>query len=37
MPPPVLERRGDRVASLLLSVGLIALLSGYFAGQDQPG
>jgi len=25
------------VASLVLSVGLIVLLSGYFAGRDQPG
>lgn len=32
-----LERVAIGVASLLLSVGLIALLSGYFAGRDQAG
>ena len=33
----VLERVAIVVASLVLSVGLIALLSGYFAGRDQAG
>jgi hypothetical protein len=33
----VLERVAIGVASLALSVGLIALLSGFFAGRDQPG
>jgi hypothetical protein len=32
-----LERLAIVVASLVLSVGLIALLSGYFAGKDQAG
>ncbi len=32
-----LERVAIGVASLALSVGLIALLSGYFAGNDQAG
>jgi uncharacterized protein DUF3105 len=32
-----LERLAIGVASLALSVGLIALLSGYFAGRDQAG
>jgi hypothetical protein len=32
-----LERLAIVVASLALSVGLIALLSGYFAGRDQAG
>lgn len=32
-----LERVAIGVASLLLSVGLIALLSGYFAGRDPAG
>lgn len=32
-----LERIAIGVASLILSVGLIALLSGYFAGKDQAG
>jgi uncharacterized protein DUF3105 len=32
-----LERVAILVASLLLSVGLIALLSGYFAGHDPAG
>jgi hypothetical protein len=43
-PPPVesrlvriLERIAIGIASLALSVGLIVLLSGYFAGRDQPG
>jgi len=33
----VIERLAILVASLVLSVGLIALLSGYFAGRDQAG
>jgi hypothetical protein len=33
----VIERVAIVVASLLLSVGLIILLSGYFAGRDQAG
>lgn len=33
----VLERVAIVVASLALSVGLIILLSGYFAGRDQAG
>jgi len=33
----VLERLAILVASLLLSVGLIAVLSGFFAGRDQAG
>ena len=33
----VLERIAIGLASLALSVGLIILLSGYFAGRDQPG
>jgi hypothetical protein len=33
----VLERVAIVVASLVLSVGLIVLLSGYFAGRDQAG
>jgi Protein of unknown function (DUF3105) len=33
----VLERVAIVVASLLLSVGLIALLSGYFTARDQAG
>ncbi len=33
----ILERVAIVVASLLLSVGLIALLSGFFAARDQPG
>ena len=32
-----LERLAIAVASLVLSVGLIALLSGYFAGHDSAG
>ena len=32
-----LERVAIVVASLVLSVGLIAVLSGFFAGQDQAG
>ena len=32
----VVERIAIVVASLVLSVGLILLLSGYFAGRDQP-
>jgi hypothetical protein len=32
-----LERVAVVVASLALSFGLIALLSGFFAGRDQPG
>ena len=31
------ERLAIAVASLALAVGLIALLSGFFAGRDQPG
>jgi Protein of unknown function (DUF3105) len=33
----VLERVAIVVASLVLSIGLIALLSGFFAGRDQAG
>ncbi len=33
----VLERVAIVVASLVLSIGLIILLSGYFAGRDQAG
>jgi hypothetical protein len=33
----VLERLAIAVASLVLSVGLIAVLSGFFAGRDQAG
>jgi hypothetical protein len=33
----VLERVAIGLASLVLSVGLIALLSGYFTGRDQAG
>jgi hypothetical protein len=33
----LLERLAIGVASLVLSVGLIALLSGFFAGRDQAG
>lgn len=33
----LLERVAIGVASLVLSVGLIILLSGYFAGRDQAG
>jgi hypothetical protein len=33
----VVERVAIGVASLLLSVGLIVLLSGYFSGRDQAG
>lgn len=33
----ILERIGIGLASLALSVGLIVLVSGYFAGRDQPG
>ena len=33
----VVERIAIVVASLVLSVGLIALLSGFFAGRDQAG
>jgi hypothetical protein len=33
----LLERLAIGLASLALSVGLIALLSGYFAGRDQAG
>lgn len=33
----VLERLAIVLASLALSVGLIAALSGFFAGRDQPG
>lgn len=33
----VVERIAIAVASLVLSVGLIALLSGFFAGRDQAG
>ena len=32
----VVERVAIVVASLVLSIGLILLLSGYFAGRDQP-
>lgn len=32
-----LERLAIAIASLTLSVGLIAVLSGFFAGQDQAG
>jgi Protein of unknown function (DUF3105) len=32
-----LERLAIAIASLALSVGLIAVLSGFFAGQDQAG
>jgi Protein of unknown function (DUF3105) len=32
-----LERAAILIASLILSVGLIALLSGFFAGRDQAG
>ncbi len=32
-----LERLAIAVASLALSIGLIAVLSGYFAGKDQAG
>ena len=32
-----LERLAILVASLLLSIGLIGLLSGYFAGHDPAG
>lgn len=39
MSRPVIwaERLAIGVASLALSIGLIALLSGYFAGKDQAG
>lgn len=39
MKPPItaLERVAIGVASLILSVGLIAILSGFFAGRDQAG
>ena len=33
----MVERAAIGVASLALSIGLIILLSGYFAGRDQPG
>ncbi|HUA46402.1 MAG TPA: DUF3105 domain-containing protein [Solirubrobacteraceae bacterium] len=33
----MLEVLAIAIASLVLSVGLIVLLSGYFAGRDQPG
>ncbi len=33
----VAERAAIGIASLALSIGLIILLSGYFAGRDQPG
>ncbi len=33
----LIERTAIGVASLVLSVGAIALLSGYFAGNDQAG
>jgi hypothetical protein len=33
----ILERLAIAVASLVLSVGLIAVLSGFFAGRDQAG
>jgi hypothetical protein len=33
----LIERTAIAVASLVLSVGAIALLSGYFAGNDQAG
>jgi hypothetical protein len=33
----VLERTAIGIASLALSIGLIALLSGFFAGRDQAG
>ncbi len=33
----LLERVAIGVASLVLSVGAIAVLSGYFAGNDRPG
>ncbi len=36
-PATALERAGIFLASLLLSVGLIALLSGFFAGRDAAG
>ncbi|MBV9311035.1 MAG: DUF3105 domain-containing protein [Solirubrobacterales bacterium] len=32
-----LERAAIVIASLILSIGLIALLSGFFAGRDQAG
>jgi hypothetical protein len=32
-----LERLAIGVASLLLSIGLIAVLSGFFAGRDEAG
>ncbi len=34
---PIWERLAIAVASLLLSVGLIAVLSGFFANRDQAG
>jgi Protein of unknown function (DUF3105) len=34
---PALERVAIGLAALVLSVGLIALLSGFFAGRDQAG
>ncbi len=34
---PIWERLAIAVASLLLSVGLIAILSGFFASRDQAG
>jgi hypothetical protein len=37
LPITALERIGIGVASLALTVGLIALLSGFFASQDQAG
>jgi hypothetical protein len=36
-PTTALERVAIGVASLVLSIGLIALLSGFFAGRDQAG
>lgn len=33
----IVERVGIALASVALSIGLIILLSGYFAGRDQPG
>jgi hypothetical protein len=32
-----LERTAILIASLILSIGLVALLSGFFAGRDQAG
>jgi len=37
LPVTLLERVAIGVASLALSIGLIAVLSGFFAGRDQAG